>query len=117
MKSKNSHKKEMMVIPINRQKLSAICLFLGSFFLPFGYDAAFAALMKLTGSYWITDIFFYFVSACFFGLYFYLSGNNPFKALRDVILTVYYDRLHHFFFEKKRGKLVIEEIDETDKPV
>jgi hypothetical protein len=79
-----------------KQKFSAICLFLGSFFLPFGYDAAFAALMRLTDSYWITDIFFYFISACFFGLYFYLSNINPLTKLKDIFLNVWFNKIKHY---------------------
>jgi hypothetical protein len=93
---KQEVKNKMMVIPNRRLKLSAICLFLGSFFLPFGYDAAFAAIMKLTGSYWITDIFFYFVSACFFGLYFWLSKVNPFLKIRDIFLNVWFNKIKHY---------------------
>ena len=97
----NSNKIKTKISP-NRIKLAAICLFLASFFLPFGYDAAFAALMKVTGSYWITDIFFYFISACFFGLYFYFSSINPFVKLKDIFLNVWYDKT------KKFGKRKIE---------
>jgi hypothetical protein len=96
MTEMNSHKNKKKLSPNRRVKLAAICLFLGSFFLPFGYDAAFAALMKLTGSYWITDIFFYFISACFFGLYFYLSNVNPFVKLRDIFLNLWFNKIKHY---------------------
>ena len=96
MKEKNSDKNNKKLSPNQRMKLTAICLFLGSFFLPFGYDAAFAALMKLTGSYWITDIFFYCISACFFGLYFYLSNSNPFFKLKDIFLNLLFIKVKHY---------------------
>ena len=40
-------------------------LMLAMFFLPFGYDALFKLLMEVTGSYWVADIIFYFISGCF----------------------------------------------------
>jgi hypothetical protein len=48
-------------------------LFLGSFFLPFGYDGLFKMLMEFTGSYWIADFIFYIISASFFTSYFLLK--------------------------------------------
>jgi hypothetical protein len=47
------------------------------FFLPLGYDVAFFMLQKLVDSYVITTLFFYLVSASFFGLYFLFSGVKP----------------------------------------
>lgn len=41
-----------------------ICLMLGMFFLPFGYDFLFKAIMDLT-SYWTADLVFYSISATF----------------------------------------------------
>lgn len=70
---------------LNREKLSTLSLLLAMFFLPFGYDALFATIMKLTGSYWKADFVFYCISAFFFGLYFYFSGTNPFKSLFNKI--------------------------------
>jgi hypothetical protein len=64
-----------------REKLATLCLIASTFFLPFGYDVLFAMIMKLTGSYWAADLFFYFLSALFFGLYIYYSGKNPFKNI------------------------------------
>ena len=58
-------------------RAKTISLMLATFFLPFGYDALFALIMKWTGSYWTTDIIFYFISAFFFGLYLLLSQNSP----------------------------------------
>lgn len=53
--------------------LAKVCLVLGTFFNPLGFDAAFALVTKLTGSYIVTDIIFYSVALLFFGLYFLLS--------------------------------------------
>jgi hypothetical protein len=47
-----------------------ILLMVATFFNPLGFDALFALVMKWTGSYWITDVIFYFLSGLFFGLYF-----------------------------------------------
>lgn len=43
------------------------------FFLPLGFDVLFLTIMKLTGSYWITDGLFYFLSASLFILYIFYS--------------------------------------------
>lgn len=51
---------------------------LAMFFLPFGYDALFAIIMQLTGSYWAADAVFYGISGLFFLSYFWLS-----KRLKD----------------------------------
>jgi hypothetical protein len=53
--------------------LAKVCLILGTFFNPLGFDAAFALVTKLTKSYIVTDIIFYSVALLFFGLYFLLS--------------------------------------------
>ena len=59
-----------------RNVLAKICLVLGTFFNPLGFDAAFALMMKFTGNYILTDIIFYSVALLFFGLYFILSRNK-----------------------------------------
>jgi len=48
-------------------------LMLAMFFLPFGYDALFKLIMDLSGSYWVADIVFYSVSACFWCSYILLT--------------------------------------------
>jgi hypothetical protein len=67
-----------MSINLKRKKdfVAKICLILGTFFNPFGFDAAFAFVTKLTGSYVITDIIFYGVALLFFGFYFLLSRSK-----------------------------------------
>lgn len=56
--------------------IAKICLVLGTFFNPLGFDAAFALMMKFTVSYILTDIIFYSVALLFFGLYFILSRRS-----------------------------------------
>jgi hypothetical protein len=60
----------------HRSVLAKICLVIGTFFNPLGFDAAFALVTRLTGSYMITDIIFYSVALLFFGLYFILSRRS-----------------------------------------
>jgi hypothetical protein len=59
-----------------RDNLAKTCLVLGTFFNPLGFDAAFSFVMKLTESYWITDVIFYGVALLFFGFYFLLSRKK-----------------------------------------
>lgn len=87
------------------------------FLNPMGFDVVQLTLIKLTGSLFGANLVLYCLALFFFGLYFYFSGNNPISTIKDIILNLYYDRLHHFFFKKRKGQLVIEEVDETDKPV
>ena len=72
-----------LYVKSNLMKVSpaTVCLMLATFFNPFGFDALFALIMKWTGSYWITDAIFYCLSACFFGLYFYLRKQVKTKHL------------------------------------
>lgn len=61
---------------------------LSMFFLPLGYDALFLVIMKLTGSYWITDAIFYLLSASFLGFYFYYSKINPFDHFKTKLVNL-----------------------------
>ena len=54
-------------------------LMLAMFFLPFGYDALFKLLMEVTGSYWVADIVFYFISGCFWLSYIFFSRTHSKK--------------------------------------
>lgn len=56
-----------------KQVLGTISLMLSALFLPLGFDIIFLTVMKLTGSYWITDFIFYSLSALSFILYFLFS--------------------------------------------
>jgi len=59
----------------HRKKIQTVALILATFFNPLGFDALFALVMKWTGSYWATDLIFYFTSLLFFGLYFFMGIN------------------------------------------
>jgi hypothetical protein len=62
-----------------KKKIKVGALVLATFFNPLGFDALFAVVMKWTGSYWITDLLFYFISLLFFGLYFLLGSEDKTK--------------------------------------
>lgn len=82
---------------MTKQKLATVCLMLAMFFLPLGFDALFALIMRMTDSYWITDFIFYCISLLFFGLYFTFSGNNPILILRDITRSIYEDKIKHYY--------------------
>ena len=64
-----------------RNRIAIVCLMLGMFFNPLGFDVLFKMVLDWTGSYWATTGIFYFVAALFFGLYFYFSRTNPVSAV------------------------------------
>jgi hypothetical protein len=101
----------------NKQKIATLFLMIAMFLNPMGFDVVQLTLIELTGSLLRANLALYFLAAFFFGFYFYFSGNNPIKTIKDIILTVYFDRIHHFFLKKKKDDYILEEIDETDKPV
>jgi hypothetical protein len=59
-----------------KNRAATISLILATFFNPLGFDAAFALVTTWTNSYLVTDIIFYSISACFFGLYFLLKRSR-----------------------------------------
>lgn len=61
---------------INRKKAATICLVLGTFFNPLGYDVLLKWTMNMTGGYWNGIFIFYLVSASLFTAYFLLSRNK-----------------------------------------
>ena len=61
-----------------------MCLFLGTFFLPLGYDILIKVLLDLGITYWHIMYIFYLLSACFFGLFFYFSGVSPKKFILEI---------------------------------
>ena len=73
--------------PVNRKKLATVSLMAAMFFLPLGYDVAFYMLQKLMDSYLITTLFFYLLSAAFFGFYIYLSDIKPKTFFNNVLKT------------------------------
>jgi len=83
---------------VNRKRLALLSLMIAMFFLPLGYDVAFYMLQRVMNSYVVTTLFFYLLSAFFFGLYFYLSGVNPKGYIIDLLSTI------SIKFGIKRGK-------------
>lgn len=89
---------------MTKAKLATLFLMLGMFFNPFGFDAIQIMLMKLTGSYYGANLVLYCLAGFCFGLYFYFSGNNPFLTIKDIILTIYQDKIVHNFKRFKNKK-------------
>ena len=100
-----------------KQRLATLFLMVAMFLNPMGFDVVQLTLIHLTGSLFGANLVMYCLAAFFFGLYFYFSGNNPVKVIRDIILSIYFDRIHRFFFKSKGIDITLEELDETDKPV
>ncbi len=80
---------------MTKTKLATLFLMLGMFFNPFGFDAIQIMLMKLTGSYLGANLVLYCLAGFCFGLYFYFSGNNPFLMIKDIIVSIYQDKIKH----------------------
>lgn len=76
-----------MMKGINRKRIATLSLMTAMFFLPLGYDVAFFMLQKLIDSYVITTLFFYLVSALFFGLYLFFSGIKPKSFFKEGLTT------------------------------
>ncbi len=68
-----------------RERLATLSLVLATFLNPLGFDAVQLSLIRLTGSYWRANLSMYSLALLFFGLYFYLSRNNPLGFLVDVV--------------------------------
>ena len=86
---------------MTKAKLATLFLMLGMFFNPFGFDAIQIMLMNLTGSYLGANLILYCLAAFCFGLYFYFSGNNPISTIRDIILSIYDDKIKHYYNKYK----------------
>ena len=71
------------------QKMATLCLMIGMFFNPFGYDILMKMLLDLTGSYWTTIGIFYLVAGLFFGLSFYYSRVNPIIVIKEWIQELF----------------------------
>lgn len=81
---------------VTREKMAIICLMLGMFFNPFGYDAIFKMVLDATDSYWTTVHIFYLIAVSFLGLYFYLAKINPVVAIKNKIVKIYKKSMVHF---------------------
>jgi len=97
---------------MNRKKLSTIFLMLALFVNPLGFDAIQLILIQLTGSLLRANFVLYCLAAFFFGLYFYLSGNNPLTEIRDIIKSIWLDKIAHFK-NKIKSKNTFENTFET----
>jgi hypothetical protein len=62
-----------------------LCLMVGFFLNPLGFDVLFKMVLDLTHDYWIATACLYCAAAVFFGLYFLLAGINPFKSVYNSI--------------------------------
>lgn len=89
---------------MTKQKLATLCLMLGMFLNPMGFDAVQLMLIKLTGSLLRANLILYCLAAFCFGLYFYFSGNNPIIAMKDIIQSVYEDKIKHYYKKYKKNK-------------
>jgi hypothetical protein len=85
------------MIQKRRDRLATLCLMIGMFLNPFGFDAIQIMLIELTGNYWNANLVMYCLAGLFFGLYFFFSGNNPIKEIRDILLTIYHNKIKHNF--------------------
>ena len=115
MKNNNSQKTKMMVSP-NRERWATLFLMIALFLNPMGFDVVQLTLIELTGSLLGANLVLYCLALFFFGLYFYFSRNSPFVVIKDIVLNLYFGRLHRFFIRNKKGQIVLEEVDETDSP-
>ena len=86
---------------MTKTKLATLFLMLGMFFNPFGFDAIQIMLMKITGSYLGANLFLYCLAGFCFGLYFYFSGSNPFYTIKDIIISIYQDKIKHPYIKFK----------------
>lgn len=71
------------------QKMATLCLMIGMFINPFGFDVLFKMTLDLTGSYWTTTGIFYLVAGSFFGLSFYYSKLNPLVVISEWIKDLF----------------------------
>lgn len=88
---------------MNKKKIATVFLFLGAFFNPFGFDAIQLMLINSTGSILRANFVLYCLAAFCFGLYFYFSGINPVLEIRDIILSIWEDKIKHYS-NKNKGK-------------
>ena len=82
-----------------KKRLATVFLMIAMFLNPLGFDAVQMMLIDLTGSLWSANLVMYCLAVLFFGLYFLFSGNNPIKEIKDIFLTIYYNKIKHFKFK------------------
>lgn len=82
---------------MKQKKIATLCLIIGMFLNPMGFDAIQLMLIHLTGSLLKANFVLYCLAVLFFGLYFYFSGNNPITEIRDIIRSIYDDKIKHYY--------------------
>jgi len=82
---------------MTKTKLATLFLIIGMFLNPLGFDAIQLMLIHLTGSLLKANFVLYFLAVFCFGLYFYFSGNNPIKEIRNIIQTIYGDKIKKYY--------------------
>ena len=92
---------------MNKKKLATVCLMIGMFLNPMGFDAIQLTLIHITGSLLRANFVLYCLASFFFGLYFFFSGNNPIKEISDVVRSIYEDKIKHYYckFKNKNEKI------------
>ena len=75
------------MIVINRKLISTICLALGTFMNPFGYDILVYKLTQLTNGYWNTIYVLYGLASLSF-LLSYLFYRLDKKTIGDILITL-----------------------------
>ncbi len=78
---------------MTRQKKATLFLMLGMFFNPFGFDLIQIFLMKITGSYYNTEIVLYCLTVSCFLIHFFYSGKNPIIEVKNIILNILNNRI------------------------
>ncbi len=73
---------------VRSEKLATLCLFLGTFFLPLGYDIIIKIMLDFGIPYWNIMFIFYLLSACFFGLFIYFSDNRGKKIVKEKVNNI-----------------------------
>jgi hypothetical protein len=73
----------------NNQKYSTICLMIGMFFCPIGFDIVQFSLITLVGSIIKANLILYAFAISFFGLYFYIEETNPITEIKNNIINTY----------------------------
>lgn len=74
------------MVVINRKVLGTICLMIGTFLNPFGFDILVYKLTLLTNDYWNTMYVLYAGAVLLFGLSFLFFKKNK-KALGNILIT------------------------------
>ena len=77
-----------------KKRLATICLIIGMWLNPLGFDVAQVIMIKLTGSLYMANLGLYCLALFFFVLYFLFSGNNPAKDLKTYFKNLKFIKRH-----------------------